>query len=159
MIVHWNDIDSPFPMILALLVSTAAVVYASIQLFDPEAWRHYYYHPSLNPFSLPPKLSLFMTLVWAILIVSLAALDDIIHRFAFGEAVVYTMGLCAVCAVDYVVFSISTLYYVGYPLLIAYFAYAVYLRMKAHVPGLRCGNCGQPLAHTGVCPHCGAENY
>ena len=159
MIVHWNDIDSPFPMMLVLLVSTAAVVYASIQLFDPEAWRHYYYHPSLNPFSLPPKLSLFMTLVWAILIVSLAALDDIIHRFAFGEAVVYTMGLCAVCAVDYVVFSISTLYYVGYPLLIAYFAYAVYLRMKAHVPGLRCGNCGQPLAHTGVCPHCGAENY
>lgn len=159
MIVHWNDIDSPFPMMLALLVSTAAVVYASIQLFDPEAWRHYYYHPSLNPFSLPPKLSFFMSLVWAIIIVSLAALDDIVHRFSFGEALVYTMGLCAVCAVDYVVFSISTLYYVGYPLLLAYYAYAIFLRMKSHVAGLRCGNCGQPLAHVGTCPHCGAENY
>jgi len=30
-----------------------------------------------------------------------------------------------VCAVIYVVFSITTLYYVGYPLLIAYFYFAI----------------------------------
>lgn len=159
MIVHWNDFDSPFPMSLALLVATAAVEYASIQLFDPDSWRHFYYHPSLNPFALPPKLSVFMTLVWAILIVSIAALDDIFRRFSLGEALLYTMGLSAVCAVDYVVFSISTLYYIGYPLLVAYISYALYLYFKANRPSYRCGNCGRPMAHLGNCPHCGADNF
>lgn len=157
-IVHWNDFESPFPMALALLLSTAAVVYASIQLFDPDAWRHFYYHPTLNPFALPPKLSAFMTLVWTILIVTLAAIDDIFHRFSFGEALLYTMGLAAVCAVDYVLFSISTLYYVGYPLLVAYIVYALYLHFRVKRPSYRCGNCGQPIGRLGRCPHCGADN-
>ena len=39
MIVHWNDFNSVFPMSLTLLVSTAAVVYATIQNFAPEIGR------------------------------------------------------------------------------------------------------------------------
>jgi hypothetical protein len=31
----------------------------------------------------------------------------------------------AVCAVLYVIFSITTLYYIGYPLLIVYFVFAL----------------------------------
>jgi 4-hydroxybenzoate polyprenyltransferase len=42
-----------------------------------------------------------------------------------GEAIMYLVGLVAVCAVIYVVFSTTTLYYVGYPLLIAYFYFAI----------------------------------
>ena len=158
MIVHWNDFNSVFPMSLTLLVSTAAVVYATIQNFAPEVWRHFYYHPSLNPFVLPPILSFFMALVWTILIVSIAALDDIIRGFSFGEAVLYTMGLAAVCAVDYVLFSISTLYYIGYPLLVSYFVYAVHQHRSLKGESYRCGNCGQRIAHLGICPHCGADN-
>ena len=37
----------------------------------------------------------------------------------------YLCGLAGVCAVNYIVFSISTLYYVGYPLLLVYGYWAV----------------------------------
>ena len=42
-----------------------------------------------------------------------------------GEAIIYLVGLAAVCAVLYVVFSITTLSYIGYPLLIAYYYFAI----------------------------------
>lgn len=158
LIIHWNDIDSPLPMMLALTVSLAAVLYASIQRFDPESWRHFYYHPSLNPFSLPPKLSLFISLVWALLIMGVAVVDDVCRRFALGESLLYLMGVAAVCAVDYVVFSISTLYYVGYPLFIVYVVYAVYLYRKQKSKPFLCGNCGHPIDRLGECPYCGADN-
>ena len=50
-IVHFNDIDSFYPTLLCLLVASSATLYASIQMFGPESWRHYYFHPSLNPFN------------------------------------------------------------------------------------------------------------
>ena len=45
-IVHFNDIPSLYPTALCLLVATSAVIYSSIQVFSPESWRHFYYHPS-----------------------------------------------------------------------------------------------------------------
>ena len=45
------------------------------------------------------------------------------------EAILYCLGLIAVCAIHYVIFSVSTLYYVGYPLLIFYWLWAL-RRMK-----------------------------
>ena len=58
-IVHFNDIDSFYPTLLCLLVASSAALYATIQTFWPESWRHFYYHPSLNPFSLPAHLGIF----------------------------------------------------------------------------------------------------
>lgn len=124
-IVHFNDIPSFYPTLLCLLVAASAVIYSSIQLFAPEMWRHFYYHPSLNPFTLPWHLGLFVIFVWSLLIVAIATVDDIRHHLPLGETILYLGGLAAVCAVDYVVFSITTLYYIGYPLLIAYFYFAL----------------------------------
>ena len=104
----------------------SATLYASIQMFGPESWRHFYYHPSLNPFALPLHLGIFVSFVWAILIVGLAAVDDVRHHLPTTEAVLYLAGLGAVCAVDYVIFSIFTLYYVGYVLLVIYVVFAVW---------------------------------
>jgi len=125
-IVHFNDIPSFYPTLLCLLIASSAVLYSSIQLFTPETWRHFYYHPSLNPYALPWHLGLFVTSVWAIVIVAIATIDDVRHHLSFGQAFLYLGGLAAVCAVDYVVFSVTTLYYIGYPLLIAYFVFALY---------------------------------
>ena len=125
-IVHFNDIPSFYPTLLCLLVASSAVLYSSIQLFAPETWRHFYYHPSLNPFVLPWHLGLFVTSVWAIVIVAIATVDDVRHHLPLGQVILYLGGLAAVCAVDYVVFSVTTLYYIGYPLLIAYFVFAIY---------------------------------
>ncbi len=157
-IVHFNDIGTFYPSLLALLVAYSATLYATIQLFAPEMWRHFYYHPTLNPFALPPSLGLFVSAVWAIVIVGLAVLDEIRRRLPLGEAVLYLCGLAAVCAVNYILFSISTLYYIGYPLLLAYTVFAI-VRYRAGFPvQYACGNCGKRLPGKGVCPHCGALN-
>ena len=124
-IVHFNDIPSLYPTALCLLIASSAVLYSSIQLFGPETWRHFYYHPSLNPFALPFWLGCFVSSVWAIIIVAIAAVDDVSHHLPLGATILYLGGLTAVCAVDYVVFSVTTLYYVGYPLLIAYFYFSI----------------------------------
>ena len=124
-IVHFNDIPSFYPTTLCLLVASSAVLYSSIQLFGPESWRHFYYHPSLNPFGMPLHLGLFVSSVWAIVIVAIATVDDVTRHLPLGSAILYLGGLLAVCAVCYVVFSITTLYYVGYPLLVAYYIFAL----------------------------------
>ncbi|MBR1389069.1 MAG: zinc ribbon domain-containing protein [Prevotella sp.] len=125
-IVHFNDIPSFYPTFLCLLIASSAVLYSSIQIFAPEMWRHFYYHPSLNPYMLPWHLAIFITSVWAIVIVGIATIDDVSHHLPLGESILYLGGLAAVCAVDYVVFSVTTLYYVGYPLLILYYVFALY---------------------------------
>ena len=124
-IVHFNDIDSFYPTLLALLVAAAATFYASIQLFAPEAWREFYFHPSLNPFTQPLLLAAFLSSVWALLIVALAAVDETLRFLKFNEAVLYLCGLAAVCAFNYILFSITTLYYIGYPLFLIYFVWAI----------------------------------
>ena len=123
-IVHFNDIPSFYPTALCLLVASSAVLYSSIQLFGAETWRHFYYHPSLNPFALPFWLGVFVSSVWAIVIVAIATVDDVTRQLPLGASILYLSGLGAICAVCYVVFSITTLYYVGYPLLIAYYGFA-----------------------------------
>ena len=124
-IVHFNDIDSPYPVTLVLLVSISAAFYGWIQSFEPEVWRHFYFHPSLNPFAVPHLLGVFLALVWAGLIVALACVDEVYHRLTFGEGLLYLGGLAGVCALDYIIFSVLSLYYIGYVLLIAYIYFAI----------------------------------
>ena len=127
-IVHFNDIDSPYPVTLVLLVSISAAFYGWIQSFEPEMWRHFYFHPSLNPFAVPHLLGVFLALVWAVLIVALACVDEVYHRLTFGEGLLYLGGLAGVCALDYIIFSVLSLYYIGYVLLFAY----IYFVIKAY---------------------------
>lgn len=131
-IVHYNDIDSPYPTALVILVAISAAFYATIQTFEPETWRHFYFHPTLNPFAVPRILGFFLAAVWAVVIVGLACVDEVYHRLPRGEGVLYLGGLASVCALDYIIFSVLTLYYIGYVLLVAYiwFAITTYLKKK-----------------------------
>lgn len=157
-LVHFNDIASFYPTLLCLLVASSATLYSSIQLFDPEKWRHFYFNPTLNPFAVPLSLGLFLVSVWVILIVAIAVLDDVRRLLPFGEAVLYLLGLGATCAVAYIVFSVLTLYYIGYPLLVAYCVFALWSYFRRPRPRYQCGRCGGLLYHKGTCPHCGAMN-
>lgn len=156
-IVHFHDISSVLPTMLAVLVATSATVYATIQNFAPENWRHFYFHPTLNPFAVTPVIGLFVSLVWALIITGIAVVEDVMRRLPFGSAVLYLLGLAAICAVDYVVFSIFTLYYIGYVLLAAYIWFAV-SRLRLVLTRYVCGNCGKRIPGLGKCPHCGAVN-
>jgi hypothetical protein len=157
-LVHFNDIDSFYPSLLSLLVASSATLYSSIQLFGPEKWRHFYFHPTLNPFAVPTSLGLFLVSVWAIVIVAVAVLDDVRRQLTPGPALFYCLGLSGVCAVAYVVFSVSTLYYVGYPLLVAYYVFALTRYFRHSHARYQCGHCGAPLQAKGPCPRCGADN-
>lgn len=157
-LVHFNDIDSPYPTLLCVLVAFSAVLYASIQMFGAESWRHFYYHPSLNPFALPWHLGMFVASVWAILIVVVATFDDVVQKLSGSDAMLYLAGLTAVCAVDYVLFSVTTLSYVGYPLLLLYIGMALWRYWCYAHYRYACGNCGTKLRRKGICPHCGAQN-
>ncbi len=157
-IVHFNDIRSFYPTLLCLLVACSAALYALIQMYAPEVWQHFYYHPTLNPFSQPPIMEVFLGSGWLMLIVGLAAVDDARHQLPAGEALLYTAGLAAVCAFDYIVFSLTTLYYIGVPLFFVYLWYALrqYYRHSRYI--YICGNCGALLRRKGRCPHCGMMN-
>ena len=157
-IVHFRDISSFYPTLLCIVVAASATFYASIQMFASETWRHFYFHPTLNPFSEPLILGIFLISVWAILIIGIAAVDDVRHELSLGEAVMYLCGLAAVCAVDYIVFSISTLYYIGYLLLVVYVVFALRQYFRNHRVVYQCGNCGATLRRKGRCLHCGAIN-
>lgn len=159
MIVHLRDIDSFYPTLLALLVAASAVFYSTIQLVNPESWRHFYYHPTLNPFTVPLHLGLFIASIWAMLIVGIAALYDVFRQLSTTQALLYTVGLAAVCSVCYIVFSVTTLWhFLGYPLLVAYAVFALWRYVRhAHAPYV-CGRCGYPLHAKGRCAHCGADN-
>lgn len=157
-IVHFNDIDSIYPTLLALTVAMAASFYASIQMFAPQLWQHFYYHPTLNPFSVPLLLAIFLVSVWAMLILAIACIDVVRAQLPLGDAALYLSGLLGVCAFNYIVFSLSTLLYIGYVLLAVYFWFAIRQYLRASHCRLMCGNCGRPLRQKGRCPHCGAIN-
>lgn len=157
-IVHFNDIASFYPTCLVLSVSLAATVYSTIINFEPEMWRHFYYHPTLNPLSVPLLLAVFLALVWFLPIIGVATIDDVRRHLHTEDAILYLCGLATVCMIDYVVFSVLTLYYVGYPLLVFYF----YFSIKSFDNNRRlhyfCGRCGKAIPNKGKCPHCGALN-
>lgn len=157
-IVHFHDIDSFYPTLLCLIVASSATLYASIQMFWPQMWQHFYFHPTLNPFSVPTVLCIFLLSVWAMIIVAIAVVDDVRRMLSLGETLLYLGGLVAMCAIDYIAFSITTLYYVGYILLIAYYVMALHIYFTRHWATYYCGYCGAKLHHKGRCPHCGAMN-
>ena len=158
-IVLFNDIGSFYPTLLTLLVAFAATFYASIQNFAPDVWRHFYYNPTLNPFSVPLLLAVFLCSVWLMLLVGLAAVDDVRKELPLDEAVMYLVSLAGFCAVDYIVFSITALYYIGYLLLVAYTLFCLYSYHVNHRCRYVCGNCGKKIRSKGTCPYCGTENY
>ena len=157
-VVHFRDIASFYPTLLAISVAAAATFYSSIQLFAPDMWQHFYYHPSLNPFAVPPLLSIFLASLWAIVIMTLAAIDDVYHKLPPSEATLYLCGLAAVCSANYIIFSVTTLYYIGYILLVAYVIFAVRRYANRNFYIYVCGNCGARISHKGICPKCGALN-
>lgn len=157
-IVHFDDIPSLYPTALVLIVATAATMYATIQLFYPEMWRHFYYHPTLNPLSVPFELCIFLSLVWLMPIVGVAAVDDVHRHLPLEECLLYLSGLAAVCMANYIIFSITTLYYIGYPLLVVYVFFSI-RRFNRHTRLVYfCGRCGKAIHHKGKCPYCGAIN-
>lgn len=132
-IVHFNDIPSFYPSSLALMVAISATLYSTIQIFASEAWQEFYYHPTLNPFITPPLLCTFLITVWLILVLVIASVDDVFHLLRPSDAILYLLGLMAVCAINYTIFTFLTLYFIGYFVLAAYIFLAIYYHIKKRI--------------------------
>lgn len=159
-IVHFRDLPSFYPTLLCLCVSTSALIYGSIQRFVPETWIEFYFNPTLNPFSptLPAILTMFIASVWLMLITACAVLDEVRRQPDLGDTLSYLTTLLGVCIVLYLIFTLTTPYYIGYVLYLAYVAFAIRQYVINKPSHLLCGNCGKSITHVGVCPHCGAQN-
>jgi ribosomal protein S27AE len=106
----------------------------------------------------PAHIGIFLISVWAIVVVAIAAIDDTRRQLPLAEAILYWLGLTAVCAFNYIVFSFTTLYYVGYLLLVAYYVFALKAYFRHNRSRYYCGKCGMKMYHKGECPRCGAIN-
>lgn len=159
--LHVRDVASFYPTLFVLIFSATATLYGTLQAFAPDLWQHFYYYPTLNPFGQPTLIAGFLTGFWALVIVGVAMIDDLRHRIYTTEVIVYLLTLSAVCALLYLVFTLTPHIYIAYPLLLLYWGYALRsLRQKYHWlrPHYRCGHCSRRLPQVGICPHCGADN-
>lgn len=157
-ILFYNDVDSSYPTLLCLLMAGEAVLYGSIQLYVPETWQEFYFHPTLNPFSVPFILSCFIVCFWLIIIVSISAVDEVFRKQDFITAVTYLSGLGLICVLCYLFFTLSTITYIGYPCFLFFLLYSIYHLRKLPENKYFCGNCGKALLSKGECPYCGAIN-
>ena len=157
-IVHFRDIDTFYPTLLSVTVAVSATVYSYLQQHDVEVWRHFYFHPLLNPLVHPLPLAIFLITVWGILVLAIASIDDTFRHLPAMPAVVYLLGLLGVCAFNYLFFSTVTHSVVGYLLLVAYVAFAFYQYFARIRAPYVCGHCGRQIRSKGRCPHCGAVN-
>ena len=121
-----NDIASVYPTLLTVVLGGAAVLYAHIQRFEPDMWVSFYYHPTLNPFSLPVLLGLFVSLFWLILILSMAVADEVLAQLPLGEALLYLLTLLGMCMCLYTLFSLAAFYWAGVVLYGVYVVVALY---------------------------------
>ena len=156
--VYFNDIDSIYPLFLCLLMAFSATIYESMQVFVPETWEHFYFNPTLSPFTVPFILSVFLFSIWLFLIVALAVLDDLFRQLTPAAAIFYLLGLMSCCIFCYFFFILMTHIYIGYLFLIFFilvFTKKVYRNIGYKY---RCGHCGEKLKEKGICPYCGAIN-
>lgn len=157
-IVHFHDIRSFYPTLLCLTTSASASLYGTLQHCSPEAWREFYFHPTLNPFGQPPLLMTFLFSVWAILIVAIAVVDDLRKQPHLADAASYLTMLGGVCIVLYLVFSLTVHHLFGYVLLFVYWIFALWRHWVGNHAAYRCGRCGSAMREPGRCPHCGTLN-
>lgn len=156
--VHFDDIGSCYPTLLCLTLSASATLYASIQMFVPQTWMEFYFHPTLNPFGLPLILGLFVASVWVIVLLGMATVDDVLRQLYPSAAISYLFFLLGMCIVCYLFFSLSTLYYAGYPCLLAYAFWGLWRYYRYGRYRYRCGYCGSKMREKGECPRCGTVN-
>lgn len=119
-ILQFDEMQSPYPFIFLALIAMMACLYASIQHLVPEFWVEYYFHPTLNPLQLPLLMAILVTLVWCVIIIFIAVCDEVYHHFYFAQGLAYIVELISVAMLTYLIIGWSTLFYIGYPLLIAF---------------------------------------
>ena len=158
--VHFNDIDSLYPTLFCIAISGEAVLYQSIQVFVPDTWTEYYFHPTINPLNqeLPLIMSFLISSVWFTILVGIATIEEVRKNIEWPYFFSYVVGLVTLSLTLYMVFAVIFPIWLSYPMLIAYWIFAIIRYKQSGEKMYICGNCGRPIEHSGICPYCGANN-
>lgn len=157
-VIFVRDISSFYPTLLAVTLSSSAILYASIQRLVPETWVMYYYHPTLNPFDLPLILGLFIASIWLLVVLIIATIDEVFTLLPIPEAILYLFSLLGVCVVCYLVFSQAVLGWVGYILFVLLSVALICRYFRFFRARYVCGNCGAKMHSKGRCTRCKTVN-
>ena len=122
-VLKLGELVSPYPPLFLLLVAVMASLYASVQNFVPEFWQEYYFHPTLNPLILPPLMAILVTVMWLVIITFIAVLDEVYSHLYIFPGITYTAELLGLTMLIYLIISWTTLFYIGYLLLVILIAY------------------------------------
>ncbi len=154
--VKINEMDSLYPFLFIMLIAMLACLYSSIQNFAPEYWQEYYFHPTLNPFLLPPVMAILVILVWLIIIVFIALLMETYNHFSFARGVAYFLEIMGASMLVYLFISWTTRIYIGYLLsiILTWFLWVLYNGYVKYK--YQCPKCGEKVRSKGKCPKCGA---
>lgn len=119
-ILKFGEMKSVYPFLFLGLIGVLGATYATIQNFVPEYWQEYYYHPILTPWHLPPIMALLVSLMWLVIIVFIAVIDEVYNHFYFVPGMAYIFELLGLAMFVYLIISQSILLYVGYLILPAF---------------------------------------
>lgn len=156
--VHFDDIPTPFPTLMCIGMAVAAVLYACIQRFAPSVWQQFYFAPTLNPFGLHPLTCAFLSILWAVVLLTLATLDDVLRLLPPSQAMLYLLSTLAFCMGIYTLFSLAPLVWVAMPGTVCYAVWAMTRYFRHAHPNRLCGHCGKPIHAPGQCQWCGVDN-
>ena len=108
------------------------MIYSTLQKFFPEVWVTYYFNPSLNPFTQPVLVSLFLVSLWLSVLFLLSVVFDLIDKIPFFQMVSYTLSLVCLGCIIYLVLTFSVPYYIGYVFysLYVFFSVSRFLKSK-----------------------------
>jgi hypothetical protein len=152
-----REVDYFYPVTVIFMVACTASLYGAIQRFAPELWKHYYFHPSLNPFDWPLSMALFLVGLWMIALLVLAMMEQLKHQTDVTTFFFCLFGTAGICLLCYLFFSVAIYYYIGYPLLLL-LACGAWKMIRSARCGYLCGACGRKISQKGKCPYCGAIN-
>lgn len=157
-IPFYRDMPSFYPALVIIVFGAMVVLYINIQRLVPDEWEYYYFHTTLSPFGQTRPILLFLSSFWVLLVLSIATLDDMIHRLNLIDFIVYGLVLMGMLCAEYLlinwVSSYTNLPFILYGIIVLVVAVLSYCNRIRFI----CGKCGQPLHHKGRCPSCGAIN-
>lgn len=83
-VVSHNKI-SIYPVAFLICIAIAGTLHAFVFRFSYDSWQEFYFHPSLNPFCLPPLMALHIGSVWLCLLLYLSSYFELKSRIPTGQ--------------------------------------------------------------------------
>ena len=128
--VHIRDVHSMYPVAFIIMMSTAAMLYSTIQKFFPEMWVTYYFNPSLNPIGQPFLIGIFLLVLWLSLLLLISVVYDLMEKVSFFNMCSYVLSLVSIGCIMYVILTLTIPLYFGYLIYVFYVLFTVHQFLK-----------------------------